>query len=247
MVINMNVKELQTWVNSKIKERGYNIPNLKNDGIWGSLSRAAFIQVFVNKNAVAITDKQLLEVANLLGDSNTKRIKAVSKVESAGSGWFTSGLVKILYERHYFYRYTKIILQIANLGWIGNSASGGYTEDINKNNIQDSWEKLSYAVGKDPDAAIKSISIGSHQIMGAYYKELGYDRPIDMLWDFTNSEYAHYKGLANFILKVGKLQKQFLAISTRESDNIPFIAGYNGSNWKRVNPQYPARLANAMK
>ncbi len=45
----MNVKELQLWINAKIKSEGLGITLLKPDGQGGPLTRAAFIQVFVNK------------------------------------------------------------------------------------------------------------------------------------------------------------------------------------------------------
>ena len=73
---------------------------------------------------------------------------------------------------------------------------GGYTIDFNKNNINDSWEKLAHAMCIDPDGALQSISIGRFQVMGTYYKELGYNHPIDLLWDASRSEMAHYKMLA---------------------------------------------------
>ena len=52
----MNIKELQTWLN----DHGAT-PKLKVDGIAGTLTRVAIIQVFVNKNAKAITEEQLLQ------------------------------------------------------------------------------------------------------------------------------------------------------------------------------------------
>ena len=41
--------------------------------------------------------------------------------------------------------------------------------DINKNNINDSWEKLAHAACIDPIGAFSSVSISSFQIMGKYY------------------------------------------------------------------------------
>ena len=122
----MNVSELQQWLN----EHGAT-PKLKVDGLGGALTRAAFIQVFINKNAKAITGYDLMDLAKELGDNSTKRIKAVSKVESNGSGWFDSGLPKILYERHYFYKFVKETINIVSLGFLSKSDWGGYTVDVN--------------------------------------------------------------------------------------------------------------------
>jgi hypothetical protein len=235
----MTVKELQKWLNAHGAST-----KLKEDGIGGTLTKSAFIQVFVNKDAKAITKDQLLEIAKSLGDNSIKRIEAVGKVESSGSGWFDSGLPKILWERHYFYRLTKRILESATFGLISSPSSGNYTSDINKNGINDSWEKLAEAVCVDPDKALQSISIGKFQVMGIYYKELGYNQPIDMLWAARNSEYEHYKMLAGYI-KMAKLIPAFLSISTVAHTNIPFVKGYNGPAWKKND--YASKLAIAMR
>lgn len=107
----MNVKELQSWLNAHGA-----IPKLKEDGIGGTLTKCAIIQVFVNKNAKAITEEEIINISKELGETTSKRIKAVSKVESGGSGWFNSGLPKILYERHYFYKLTSNTIRKLS-GW----------------------------------------------------------------------------------------------------------------------------------
>ena len=61
----MNIKELQTWLN----DHGAT-PKLKVDGIAGTLTRVAIIQVFVNKNAKAINEEQLLQLSKELGDTS---------------------------------------------------------------------------------------------------------------------------------------------------------------------------------
>ena len=58
----MSIKELQKWLNAHGAS-----PKLKEDGIGGTLTKSAFIQVFVNKDAKAITKDQLLEIAKSLG------------------------------------------------------------------------------------------------------------------------------------------------------------------------------------
>ena len=240
----MNVKELQQWINRKITENKLNIPLLKEDGVGGVLTRSAFILLFVNKNARAIDETERLLIAKSLGDVNTKRIRAVAQVESAGSGWFDSGLPKILYERHYFHKFVKKNINWLKGHFLANAKSGGYTVDIDGNGINDNWDKLAAAVCINPDAALQSVSIGSFQVMGKWYKDCGYQHPIDMLWDARNSEYAHYKMLAGFI-KANRLEKKFLAISTRAIDNVPFVEAYNGPAWHKND--YANKLAKAMR
>lgn len=235
----MNLKELQIWLNSHGAS-----PKLVEDGLKGPKTEQAILQVFKNTNAKAVTEEQLLHLSKVLGDTNTKRIKAVAKVESGGSGWFNSGHPKILYERHYFYRMTKKTLKWLSLGWLSHSTSGGYTTDANKNNINDSWEKLAAAAMIDPDAAFQSVSIGKFQVMGSHYKMLGYSHPIEMMWSAVNDEYAHYQMLVGYI-KGNKMEKAFMSLSINPETCRAFAYGYNGKAYEKFN--YHIKLANAMK
>lgn len=232
----MDVRQLQQWLN----DHGAS-PRLVVDGQGGALTRAAIINVFVNKLAIPIIPAEVLAIATRLGDTNDRRIRAVASVEAKGSGWFTSGLPKILYERHYFYRLTRGKFGIT---WYSNSKAGDYTQDKNDNDVIDSWEKLAYAACKDPDAAFQSISIGKFQVMGVHYKLLGYNHPIEMLWAARNSELAHYEMLAGYIKAFG-LQMAFLKLSSLAKDCIPFASGYNGQNYAKY--EYHLELAKALK
>ncbi len=238
----MNVKELQQWLN----DHGAN-PKIVADGIGGPKTRSAFIQVFTNKKAGAVTQDEINVIYKKLGDTSDKRIKAVAKVESSGSAFTSEGLVKILWERHYFYKFvnkTIYFLKYKN-EFISNKSYGGYTADINENGINDSWEKLSYAACIDPDGAFQSISIGKFQVMGIYYSYLGYKQPIDMLWAATRSEGSHYDMLAGYILNVANLKSAFLKISTNSETCRAFAKGYNGPKYEKYN--YHTKIALAMK
>lgn len=240
----MNVKELQQWINRKIKEGNLQIKPLVEDGKAGLLTRSTFILLFVNKSATAITEAEKLVIAKQLGDTATKRISAVAKVESSGSGWFDNGLPKILYERHYFFKFVKKTIGWLTFGALADSSSGGYTIDVDKNGVNDNWDKLAAAICINPDGALQSVSIGTFQVMGKWYKDCGYAHPIDMLWDARNSELGHYKMLAGFI-KANNLTKAFLAISTNANDNIRFVEAYNGPAWRKND--YANKLAKAMR
>lgn len=227
------------WVQRWLNERAG--VNLVVDGVGGSLTRAAFITAFANRNAQAITQSELLQIAQSLGDVDTRRIVAVANVESAGGGWFNSGLPKILFERHKFWKHTTRPKQIT---WYSNPNAGGYTMDANGNGMNDSWEKLSYAVCKDPLAALKSISIGKFQVMGEYYRQCGYDHPIEMLWAARNSELAHYQMLRDYILNVADLKDEFLKLGRNADANRAFAKGYNGVKYEKF--AYHKKLAEAL-
>lgn len=230
-----DVAWIQAWLNANCGTK------LEVDGVWGTSSRAEFIHAMTDRSASPILPHELLSIAQDLGDVNTKRIKAVADVESNGSGWFNSGLPKILYERHKFWKHTAN----KNVSWYSNPNTGDYTMDANKNGINDSWEKLSYAIGKDPLAALKSISIGKFQVLGEYYLQCGYQHPIEMLYAASRDEYAHYAMLRDYILNVAKLKEAFLALSTNPNDNRAFARGYNGKAYERY--EYHIKLAKALK
>lgn len=234
--MNNDIAFIQQFINEKA---GTDI--LIIDGVGGPKTREAFLNTFVCKDAVAITQQELNSVAKELGDTDTKRINAVAKTESNGSGWFNSGHPKILFERHLFWKQTKNPKIIRSYS---NPTAGGYSLDYNKNGIADSWEKLSYAVCDDPMAALMSISIGKFQVLGKYFYECGYKHPIDMLYDASRSEYSQYMLLVNYILKVANLKSAFLKISKNPDDCIAFATGYNGKGFRKFN--YHKKIASFM-
>lgn len=233
--MNNDVAWVQAWLNENCGT------NLEIDGVWGTVSRATFISSMTCRNAPAITEQELQTIAEQLGDTDTSRIKAVALVESNGSGWFNSGLPKILWERHKFWKYTAD----KSVSWYSNPSSGGYTLDSNNNSINDSWEKLSYAIGKDPLSALKSISIGKFQVMGEYYLQCGYKHPIEMLYACSRSELAQYQLLRDYILNVANLKNAFLKLDTNAASNEAFAKGYNGIAYRKYD--YHTKLAKAMK
>ena len=228
---------MQSWLNLNCDT------TLKIDGIWGTASRAAFINAFVCRDATAITGAELTAIAGALGDSSIKRIKAVAAVESSGSGWFNSGLPKILWERHKFWQWVRNAGSRV-ISWFANPVAGDYTIDANNNGINDSWEKLSLAIGKDPLAALQSISIGKFQVLGRYYRECGYGHPIEMLYACSRSEYAQYCLLRDYILKVANCKDAFLAISSSPNDCRAFAKAYNGAGYEKYD--YHTKIAKEM-
>lgn len=224
-------KEMQTWLNAHGAA-------LTVDGLPGPSYRAAILAVFTNKNAPLISTHDLVAIAGRLGDDGS-RLTKVAKVEAAGSGWFDSGLPKILYERHWFWRLTSGKFGVT---WFSNPKPGDYTMDANDNDIIDSWEKLTQAACRDPMAAFQSVSIGKFQVMGGHAVKLGYENAREMLWAATQSEAAHYEMCARYIEHFG-LKAAFLKLSDRPEDCAAFAAGYNGPGYRKFN--YDVKLARA--
>lgn len=227
----MNLKELQAWLN----QRGANIAV---DGKAGPATRAAIIETFRNKSAPACPDTEKASIARTLGGS-LKQLKAVDTVESGGAGWDDKGLLKALYERHYFWRRVRVLIP-----FLANPKPGGYTNDADKDGINDSWEKLADAAMRNPLAAFESVSFGRFQIMGAHAASLGYGNAVEFAWALSRDEAAHYRALAAFI-RVNGLQPAFVALSTDPETCRAFARGYNGSAYAKHG--YHVKLARAMR
>jgi len=227
----MNLSEFQSWLN----KRGANI---KVDGQAGPATRAAIMQVFTNKNAAAITPGAIEDIAKRLGVSG-RQVRAVAKVESGGGGWNDQGQPKILWERHYFFKRIQIAIP-----WISNPKGGDYTLDANRNGVNDSWEKLCLAAGRNPIAAFESASWGKFQIMGAHAKALGYENALEFAYGMVGDERAHYEALAAFVRANG-LIPAMKALSTNPETCRAFAARYNGSGYRQN--AYHVKLAKAMQ
>lgn len=221
----MNATELQTWLN----EHG---ATLVVDGYPGELTRAAILKVFTNDCAPAVTEQDIALLSARLGCS-TRQLRAVSKVESGGSGFDKSGRPKILFERHIFHRLTDGKWSPAPFS---QSNGGGYSDP--------SWPKLTAAACKDADAAFSACSWGKFQVLGSHWSVLGYPSPIDMAYSAVTGEAAHYEMLARFIEKNG-LKDELCALSTDPADNRAFAKRYNGPAYERF--KYHTKLAEAMK
>lgn len=224
----MNLAQFQTWLNAHGS-------SLTVDGKPGPATRKAIIETFRNTAAPTATDAEKTSIARALGGS-LKRLRAVDTVESGGAGWDDKGLLKALYERHYAWRRIKVLIP-----FLSNPTPGGYTNDADKDGINDSWEKVADMAMRNPLVAFESASWGRFQIMGAHAKSLGYENAIDFVWALSRDEAAHYRALAGFI-KVNGLQSAFVALSTDWRACTPFARGYNGKKQQG----YDKRLAAAM-
>lgn len=230
-------KDLQTFLKSK----GFYTGTI--DGVVGNGTKQAILNCFQNKKAKAITQTELEGLALRLGDPSTARIRAVAKVEANGSGWFTDGRPKILFERHKFWKWNDDT-SAPKSTYFNYPSWGNYTTDADKNNINDSYDKLLKACEYDPRAAFKAISMGAFQVMGEYHVAMGYVEPWDMLYACTHDEYNQYLLLVKYI-EMNKMQSKFLALSSKPDSCRLFAAGYNGKLYYKQD--YHGKLASAVK
>lgn len=211
---------------------------LKQFGYVGPLGKSALIELFRNTNAPAATDGKIAEIASRLG-ATERQVRAVAKVESAGSGWDRHGLLACLWERHWMWKRVKIAVP-----FLSDPKPGGYTIDADGDGINDSWQKLADAAIRWGPIAFECASFGRFQCMGGHWKHLGYDSVLDLVWRLSRHENEHYEVFARFIEKNG------LAPALRKVDGNPENAralakGYNGAGYAKG--RYHEKIAAAWK
>ncbi|WP_367989242.1 N-acetylmuramidase family protein [Vibrio sp. NTOU-M3] len=145
-------------------------------------------------------------------------VKAVSEVESAGSGFFNNGAPAILFEAHQFSKYSQHRFDeshpdISSRKWDRSLYVGGEKE----------YERLQKAMQLDRTAALKSASYGRYQIMGFNHQASGYDDVESYVRDMFLAERHHLMAFVNFIKSNSKLTQ---AIQTLDWPS--FARYYNG-------------------
>lgn len=176
-----------------------------------------------------LTEKDFADAAKVL-DCDVAAIKAVAQVESAGSGFLTNGEPKILFEAHWFYKFTGGRFGFSNV-------SQKYWRLARPFYRQNQHSRLAKAVKLDRNSALKSCSWGKFQIMGFNYKACGF-RTIQQ---FVNAMYAGEReqllAFCNFI-KHRRLDDEL-----REKNWAKFAYGYNGKGYKTN--RYDKKMKNA--
>lgn len=150
-------------------------------------------------------------------------IQAVAAVEAPRGAFDDSGRPTILYERHYFHRLTQGAYSTSHQQ-ISASSAGGYGR------FSAQYGKLEEAFGLDAESALKSVSWGRFQIMGANFKAAGYSSVEAMVLDMMKSERAQLDAFVNFIKSDSKMHS-----ALKKKDWAGFAARYNGKAYKKNN------------
>lgn len=159
-------------------------------------------------------------------------IKAVSKVESTGSGFLDGDVPKILFEAHIFSKFTDHQFDaahptISSRTWNRALYKGGAGE----------YPRLIYASMLEPNAAVKAASWGKFQIMGFNHEKCGFQTPQEFALAMFDSERAHLEAFVSF------LESTDLAQFLRKKHWKNFALGYNGP--KYALNKYDEKLAKA--
>jgi hypothetical protein len=185
--------------------------------------------------AAAVSDDDLARLAIDLG-CHPAVLGAISIVESSGFGWAKDGRMKILNEKHWFYKLLKggqrteaVKMGLARKNWI-SPRNGGYKE---QNTTDKKYRILAKSIAINEDAAFQSISMGKFQIMGFNHKICGFSSAKKMFDAFTDTEVNQLKALSNFLI-AKRLQN---ALKNEDFERIEQV--YNGGG---LNGKYAARM-----
>lgn len=194
-----------------------------------------------------LVEQDFLNAAKIL-HVDVAVIRAVTEVESLGSGFLSTGQPKILFERHVMYRQIKPLMTASELLQVQSKHSnlvnphgGGYatgaTADIR--GIAE-HQRLVAARKISNWSALKSCSWGMFQIMGFHWQLLGYASPVDFVLQMSESETKQLEAFCRFV------QSNIQMLNAlRVQDWEKFAQLYNGKNYKANG--YHTKLKTAYK
>lgn len=177
-------------------------------------------------NQFKLTDPDFCRAAQTLKCS-PEAIKAVSLVESSGSGFYDDGFPTILFERHIFWKNAPRSIrqqwyeahpEICNPKATPKGGYGG--KDTQR-------VKFTLAMSLDPDTAMKACSWGMFQELGENYKDCGFDS-VGAFVDMMKSGAA-----GHLEIFVRSIQHRHLADELQREDWDGFAVNYNGSSYRK--------------
>lgn len=179
-----------------------------------------------------------LDILNLskLYELSPALVEAVATTESAGSGFYLNegqwkGELKVLFEGHYFYKFTNGKYAISN-----PTLCYKHWTKVYYRRGQEEFTRFMEALKLDKKSALLSTSWGKFQIMGANYEDCGYSSVEQMITDFYRGEDKQLTAFFNYCTnRKSKLYKCNLLELLRKFDTSKddrylkeFTALYNG-------------------
>ena len=182
-----------------------------------------------------LTDDDIRAAARMLR-CDTAGIRAISRVESSGSGFLKDGKLRVLFEGHQFYRYTNGAYAqshptICYPRWTSQFYCRGNAEGRG----QCEWNRLQQAIALDRKAALMSASVGRFQIMGFNFALCGFTDVEDFWTALAESEGEHLKAFCAYVIAV-RLDEEL-----REHRWADFARRYNGPGY--LKNRYDTKLA----
>ncbi|WP_432328925.1 N-acetylmuramidase family protein [Mucilaginibacter sp. P25] len=168
-----------------------------------------------------LTEQDYKEAAGIIGCS-VAAIKAVSGVESGGSGFLKSGKIKLKFEGHVFHKLTKgrFAAQHPTLSY------PAWTEKYSRFG-EDSYIRFNQAYALDPVAAMEATSWGMFQVMGFNYASCGFNSVKELGLYLKEGESYQLKAFCMYI------KSQGLAVYLQKQQWASFAYRYNGADYKK--------------
>jgi hypothetical protein len=172
-------------------------------------------------------------------------VQAIVDVESRGSGVDASGHVKVLFEKHRFYKQLPEKLRaravkagLARKVWISPEKGGYKDQPDNAAALRFLVDAVNFceANGLDNSAALKSASYGLGQVMGENFGLCGWPSVQAFVLDMCESEDKHVDAMMGFLVGNG------LADEMRAKDFDAIARVYNGDGQVKI---YGAKLRSA--
>lgn len=186
-----------------------------------------------------LTSDDYAAAANSLGVP-VAAVRAVTEVESKGSGFVDEVRPVILFERHIMRRQlsaagrSDVAELEAKSPSIVNSKPGGYVGGTAE------WDRLWLATQIDRKCALESCSWGLFQIMGFHWKVLGYASVQEFVNAMYQGEGSQLDAFVRFIKVSPNLMK-----ALKKQDWAALARGYNGPAYAKNH--YDTRLAAAFE
>lgn len=176
-----------------------------------------------------ISESDLCRAAKRISTTPAE-IETFLDVETKGHGFDDQDRPVILFERHWFHKFTGGQYDTSNPN-ISNAHAGGY------NNGGSQYERFGEAFALDPQAAMKSASWGLGQVMGFNHRICGYPTVDAFVDAMKESEGKQLDASIEFII-ANNLDKPL-----RQHLWAQFAHGYNGKDYEINN--YDTKLATA--
>lgn len=202
------------------------------DGVAGARTQAALIGQFDPR---ALTQADIDAAAAQLA-CEPAAVQAVVEVESPGTGFLWDGRLRILFERHVFWR--RLVNRGVDPTTLGAPSAilsqqpGGYVGGAGE------YARLAQARTISIDDAMESCSYGRFQIMGYHAPALEYLDASAMAQAFAVGEHEQMAAFAKFILLDADLHK-----ALRARKWAAFAKIYNGPAY--ADNLYDTKLARA--
>lgn len=180
--------------------------------------------VHFTKGRALPRDPSIYVKAAKLVPCRPRTIAAIVEAEAAGSGYWKSGYLKNLPEKHYMYRRTPKSLRSSWLrkDWIRRRWSRKNYANLkgprSRYIMNENW-----ANGVSPEASAQSTSWGAGQVMGANYRKVGHSSAMGMYKAFADSENEQILAIVRFCLRSGLKQ----AMQIEDTKSIARV--YNGT------------------